>query len=67
MSVAKIIELNASSKKSLEDAVQVGLKKAASSVKNIQGAWIKEIKVVTDADGNITEWRADMKGTFIVQ
>ena len=67
MSVAKIIELNASSKKSLEDAVQVGLKKAATSVKNLQGAWIKEIKVVTDADGNITEWRADMKVTFIVQ
>lgn len=67
MTVAKIIELNASSKKSLEDAVQVGLKKAATSVKNIQGAWVKEVKVVTDADGNITEWRVDMKVTFIVQ
>ena len=67
MAVAKIIELNSSSKKSLEDAVQTGLKKAASSVKNLQGAWIKEIKVVTDADGNITEWRVDMKITFVVQ
>ena len=67
MSIAKIIELNASSKKSLEDAVQAGLKKAATSVKDIQGAWIKEIKVVTDPDGNITEWRADMKVTFVVQ
>ena len=67
MSIAKIIELNASSKKSLEDAVQAGLRKAATSVKDIQGAWIKEIKVVTDPDGNITEWRADMKVTFVVQ
>ena len=51
MAVAKIIELNASSKKSVEDAVQTGLTKAAASVKNVQGAWIKEIKVVTDGDG----------------
>lgn len=67
MAVAKIIELNASSKKSVEDAVQTGLTKAAASVKNVQGAWIKEIKVVTDGDGNITEWRVDMKITFVVQ
>lgn len=67
MSVAKVIELNASSKKSLEDAVQTGLKKASMSVKGIKGAWVKEIKVVTDEDGNITEWRADMKVSFLVQ
>ena len=67
MAVAKIIELNASSKKSVEDAVQTGLTMAAASVKNVQGAWIKEIKVVTDGDGNITEWRVDMKITFVVQ
>ncbi|MGQ4661603.1 dodecin domain-containing protein [Lysobacter sp. F6437] len=67
MSVAKVIELNASSKKSLEDAVQTGLKKASTSVKGIKGAWVKEIKVVTDEDGNITEWRADMKVSFLVQ
>lgn len=67
MSVAKVIELNASSKKSLEDAVQVGLKKAATSVKGIKGAWVKEIKVVTDDNGTVTEWRVDMKVSFMVQ
>ena len=67
MSVAKVIELNASSKKSLEDAVQTGLKKAATSVKGIKGAWVKEVKVVTSDDGTITEWRVDMKVTFVVQ
>lgn len=64
--VAKVIEISASSKKSVEDAVQGGLKKAARSVKNIQGAWINGVKVVTDGDGNVTEWRVDMKVTFIV-
>lgn len=67
MSVAKVIELNAASDKSMEDAVQRGLKKAAESVKNIKGAWVNEIKVVTDDAGNISEWRVNMKVNFIVQ
>ncbi|MEO7067849.1 MAG: dodecin family protein [Rhodanobacter sp.] len=66
MSVAKVIEINASSKKSVEDAVQHGLHKAAESVKKIKGAWINEIKVVTADDGTITDWRVNMKVNFIV-
>lgn len=67
MSVAKVIELNAASEKSMEDAVQRGLKKAAESVKNIKGAWVNEVKVVTDENGTINEWRVNMKVNFIVQ
>ncbi|EIL99635.1 hypothetical protein RHOFW104T7_05845 [Rhodanobacter thiooxydans] len=66
MSVAKVIEINASSSKSMGDAVQGGLKKAGESVKNIKGAWVNEIKVVTKDDGTITEWRVNMKVNFIV-
>ena len=40
MSVAKIIEVNAASKTSMEDAVKVGLKKTSETVKNIKGAWV---------------------------
>ncbi|WP_202844326.1 dodecin family protein [Luteimonas saliphila] len=66
MAVAKIIEINSSSATSIEDAVRSGLKKSAETVKNIQGAWINETKVVTDEDGNITEWRVNMRVTFVV-
>ena len=66
MSVAKIIEVNASSTKSMEDAVQSGLKKCAETVKNIKGAWVNEIKVVTGPDGSVTEWRVNLRVTFIV-
>lgn len=66
MSVAKVIEINASSKKGVEDAVQHGLHKAAESVKKIKGAWVNEIKVVTADDGTITDWRVNMKVNFIV-
>lgn len=67
MAVAKIIELNASSTTSMEDAVRSGLKKAGESVKNIQGAWVNEIKVVTSPDGEVTEWRVNMRVTFVVE
>ena len=67
MSIAKIIEVNASSKTSVEDAVKVGLKKCAESVKNIKGAWVNEIKVVTDSEGNVSEWRVNLRITFVVE
>ncbi|CAN4278276.1 dodecin family protein [Pseudoxanthomonas sp. LjRoot125] len=66
MSVAKIIEVNASSKTSMEDAVKVGLKKTSETVNNIKGAWVNEIKVVTDDGGNVTEWRVNLRISFVV-
>lgn len=67
MSVAKVLELSSSSTKGIEDAVQSGLRKCAESVKNIKGAWVKDMKVVTDGDGTVTEWRVNMHVTFVVK
>ncbi len=67
MPIAKIIEINASSETSVEDAVRSGLKKCAESVKNIKGAWINETKVVTDDAGNVVEWRVNMRVSFVVE
>ena len=67
MSVAKVIEVSASSKTSVEDAVRTGLKKVATTVKGIQGAWVNEIKAHTDANGGISEWRVNMRVTFLVE
>lgn len=66
-SVAKVIEVSSSSAKSIEDAVQGGLKKVAKTVKHIQGAWVNDIKVSTSPDGKVTEWRVNMRITFLVQ
>ncbi len=66
MSIAKVIELNAASKSSMEEAVRTGLKKCAETVKNIKGAWVNEIKVVTDDNGNVTEWRVNLRVTFVI-
>jgi dodecin len=66
MSVAKIIEISASSKKSFEDAVATGIARASESVSDVQGAWIQEQKVVV-AKGKIVEYRVQMKVTFVLQ
>ncbi len=67
MSVAKIIEVNAASPTSMEDAVKKGLSKTSETVKGIQGAWVNEIKVVCGPDGSVKEWRVNLKITFLVQ
>jgi len=64
--VAKVIEISASSTKGLEDAVTGGLKKAARTVKKIKGAWVNEINVVTADDGSVEEWRVNMRISFLV-
>jgi flavin-binding protein dodecin len=64
--VAKVIEVSASSSKSIEDAVQGGLTRVSKTVNNIRGAWINEIKCQTSDDGRITEWRVNMRVNFIV-
>lgn len=66
MSVAKIIEINAASTESFEDAVRTGIEKAAKTLTGIQGAWVKEQKVVV-REGKVQEFRVDMKVTFMLE
>lgn len=65
MSVAKVIELTAESDRSFEDAVRQGLQRASQTIKNIEGAWIKEQKIRVQ-DGKIIGYRVDMKVTFVL-
>ena len=64
-SVAKVIEITASSSDSFDDAVRVGVAKAGETVRNIQGAWVKEQKV-TVSGGNVAEYRVDLAVTFLL-
>ncbi|MGH3440139.1 MAG: dodecin family protein [Sciscionella sp.] len=66
MSVTKVIELSASSPKGIEDAVRIGLEKAGKTVKNIKGAWVNDIKVATDNNGGVREWRVNIRINFEV-
>jgi len=67
MTIAKVIEISASSPKGIEDAVEHGLSKVSKTVKNIKSAWVNEIKVMTEDDGRIVEWRVNMRVNFVVE
>jgi flavin-binding protein dodecin len=66
MAIAKVIEVISSSTAGFEDAVSSGIAKAAETVDNIEGAWVKDTKV-TVSDGKISEWRVILSITFIVK
>jgi flavin-binding protein dodecin len=65
MSVAKVVEISSSSKKSFEDAIQVGISRASQTLKNITGAWVNEEKVKVE-NGRVVEWRVSLKVSFIL-
>ena len=65
MSVAKVIEISASSTKSFEDAILTGVGRAADTIDQVKGAWIKEQKVVIEG-GKIKEYRVNMSVTFVL-
>jgi flavin-binding protein dodecin len=65
MSVARVTEITAGSKKSFHDAMKSGLKRATQTLKNVQAAWIASQEVVLK-DGKISEYRVRMKVTFIL-
>ncbi len=66
MTVAKVIEISASSKKSFEEAVKIGIDRAGKTVDKVQGAWISEQKVLVEK-GKITEYRVTMRVSFLLK
>jgi flavin-binding protein dodecin len=66
MSVARTTEITSSSSKSFDDALNKGVKRAAKTLQNITGAWIKDQEVVIDG-GKITEYKVRMMVTFVLK
>jgi flavin-binding protein dodecin len=66
MSVAKVVEISASSPTSFEDAVKNGIDKAGESLRGIKGAWVSEEKVEVQ-DGTITEFRVTLRVSFVLE
>ena len=66
MSIARITEIKSSSSTGFDDAIKVGLGRAAKTLRNVKSAWVEGQEVVLDDKGKITEYRVHMKVTFIV-
>ena len=66
MSVARTTEVSSSSTKSFEDAIKKGIKRFSETIDNVEGAWIKEQKVIVK-DGEVSEYRVSMKVSFVLK
>ena len=66
MSVARVTEIIASSEKSFKDAIETGVARACETLKNVEGAWVQDQKVIVK-DGKIAEYRVNLKVTFILK
>ena len=66
MSVARVTEISASSKKSFDDAIETGIERADKTLQNITSAWVKDQSVVVKS-GKISEYRVMLKVTFVLK
>jgi len=63
--VAKVSEISSRSAKSFEDAVQVGIARAAKTLRHVTSAWIKEQRMELK-DGKVVSYQVNMLVTFIL-
>ncbi len=66
MSVAKVVEDDVSIERDFDDAVRRGIAKASETLHGIQGAWVQE-QMVRVADGGVSEYRVNLKVTFVLE
>jgi len=66
LSVARVTEIKSSSPKSFNDAIRTGLDGSNKTLKNVKSAWIQNQEILLDDKGKVTEYRVQMKVTFIL-
>jgi flavin-binding protein dodecin len=66
MTVARVTELSATSDQSFEDAINEGINRATSTLRNVESAWIKDMNVMIE-NGNITAYKVNMAITFVLE
>jgi flavin-binding protein dodecin len=58
-----VSEISARSPKGFEDAIQIGIRRAAKTLRNVNSAWVKEQRVDVK-DGAITSYQVNLMVTF---
>jgi dodecin len=65
-SVARVTTISARSETSFDDAVRVGIERAHATLRNVEGAWVKE-QTVEANDGAIVAWQVVLEVTFVLE
>ena len=66
MPVARVTEISATSEQSFEDAINMGIQRATSTLRNVEGAWVKDMNVLIQ-DGNIRGYKVNLAITFVLE
>jgi flavin-binding protein dodecin len=65
-SVARVTEISAKSDISFEDAIKIGVDRAAQTLRGLTSAWVKEQEVEI-SDGRITSFKVNLLVTFVLE
>ena len=65
MSMVKVIEVIAESKKSWDEAAENAVKEASRSVRNIKSLYVQEMQAIIE-DGKISMYRVNAKISFVI-
>jgi dodecin len=66
MTVARVTELSAVSEQSFEDAVNMAVNRATSTLRNVESAWVKDQNVLIE-NGNISGYKVNLAITFVLE
>ena len=66
MTVARVTEISAASPEGFEEAIQQGIERANESLRNVQGAWVKERNVFIE-DCDVAAYKVNLLVTFVLE
>lgn len=66
MTVARVTEISATNPDSFEAAVNEGVNRATSTLRGVEGAWVKDMNVLID-NGNIVGYKVNLAVTFLLE
>ena len=66
MSVARVTEISAVSEGGFEDAIRQGIDRATRTLRNVEGAWVKDRNVMIE-DGEIKGYKVNLEVTFVLE
>ena len=65
--LARVTELSATSDQSFEDAINMAINRATSTLRGVRSAWVKDMNVMVDENGNISGYRVNLAITFVLE
>ena len=66
MTVARVTEISATNPDSFEAAINEGVNRATSTLRGVEGAWVKDMNVMIE-NGNITGYKVNLAITFLLE